>query len=502
MPKRVSFEDVVEHLVQNQKEGKPNNLLIGNGFNLSLGVDTSYKAIFSGMSKENIELKKIESIARNRNYDVEKIIEELGESITGDEELKQYFGECVTRTLTNDFVRSTVEIAGDELVKGVFWSRGECVVPFLSLFSSYFSTNFDPLLYYIFLGFGEIFGEPPQELLDAANRFIRSDSSTLYKNTVIHSGTASVPVRELWGNNHMSITSHFIRVMEKQWKQLERQGNRFTIKSEGIYQTVNRNDINTAIRMAMLGDQGHEGEVDDPLSIRLHMDDGFRRGKYNQLLYQPRVGDVNQNVFYLHGAFHLIRIKEKNNFTGETRKCTSDVSAPDRSGPSKDKSLFSKIKDEVRLHEDCLTVVLRSTSQEKVDEILDSKYLHEAFEAYQNIDGTLVILGCSLAENDVHLLSQLEPACKSGAVKKIFLSFDGKENTKENTLPEDLSKRIEAHPAVAECTRLFSHREIKYYESCRKIEVDQGNVKQDNRTINRSLSSGRQLRLNEDSDLS
>lgn len=47
-----------------------NNLLLGNGFNLSLGVNTGYKNIFEIMKKHNKEYSKIQA----ENLDIEEFI--------------------------------------------------------------------------------------------------------------------------------------------------------------------------------------------------------------------------------------------------------------------------------------------------------------------------------------------------------------------------------------------------------------------------------------------
>lgn len=47
MSKEISFIDYSELLKQLEDSGNSNHLLLGNGFNSSLGVDTNYKSIFS-----------------------------------------------------------------------------------------------------------------------------------------------------------------------------------------------------------------------------------------------------------------------------------------------------------------------------------------------------------------------------------------------------------------------------------------------------------------------
>lgn len=511
MPKKVSFEDVVEHLVQNQNEGYQNNILLGNGFNLSLDVDTSYQAIFEKMKNNNSALEDIQALALEYNYDVEKILEEVRNSISVDEsqnsgvKLKSYIGDCVDRSLRTDFIRSTVDIVDEEINMAPFWGDSLPIRNFLGLFGNYFSTNFDPLLYLIFLRFRYRDDVPPETLIELADSFVQSETFTQLRRPIeiasLRGKNESVTVQALWAGDRKNITDHFFAFLENDKAVLERQLSGTYLLQIDDKETLelSKKQINTAIKMALNSDRGIERDVDDPLKVRtLQMDDGFRRrGRSSRLLHQVESEGVKQNVFYLHGAFHLFLhrdetgINRKIRFTGNTRKCRSDINNPNKIGSGEYKFLLSKIKEEVRLYEDCLTVVLKSTSEEKDKEIQTLSYLQDANNAYRNMKGTLVILGCSLAQNDVHLLSYLNGACEKGSISRVFLSYDGK----QRTLDGGLRRRVETFPAIARCIRFFSHREIKNYDSCRGIELKQDKLSENSRAGKGSSFSGHQLRL-------
>ena len=58
---------------------KENHLLLGNGFNYSLGVNTGYKNIFDMMKEQNSSYNNL--TIENGNYDIEGIIGRLKENI-------------------------------------------------------------------------------------------------------------------------------------------------------------------------------------------------------------------------------------------------------------------------------------------------------------------------------------------------------------------------------------------------------------------------------------
>jgi len=66
-PRLISYTDVLQEL----EKSKPNNhLLLGNGFNLSLGIKTDYKSILDQMKENN---KEYESVITG-NFDLEEFI--------------------------------------------------------------------------------------------------------------------------------------------------------------------------------------------------------------------------------------------------------------------------------------------------------------------------------------------------------------------------------------------------------------------------------------------
>ena len=108
----MKYQEILEKL-----EGKESNLLLGNGFNRGLGVNTSYSAIFQKMLKNDLGVyKDAEYIVKKCDFDLEKFIWELVKDINKDNVfLKKYLANKVKQ----DFMRATHEIV-KEGIKNIY----------------------------------------------------------------------------------------------------------------------------------------------------------------------------------------------------------------------------------------------------------------------------------------------------------------------------------------------------------------------------------------------
>ena len=60
-----------------EKNSSPNHLLLGNGFNSSLGIFTDYKNIFQQMKQNYPQYADVEERLKNYDYDIEQLIKTL-----------------------------------------------------------------------------------------------------------------------------------------------------------------------------------------------------------------------------------------------------------------------------------------------------------------------------------------------------------------------------------------------------------------------------------------
>lgn len=148
------------------------------------------------------------------------------------------------------------------------------------------------------------------------------------------------------------------------------------------------------------------------LSIRLNKlpnknfsNDGFRSSKKGFYWYESKM----QNLFYLHGAFHLIK-----NVDGKIKKIVRDN--------FNNISLLDKIKNEwskgakphIIISSDYISKNLKLTNKDY------SQYLKYCFDKFCNIKGILVTVGVSFSKSDTHIL---EAIINNQKLSKIYIGY-------------------------------------------------------------------------------
>ena len=73
--KLLTYQELLDIL--DNKDSHNHHLLLGNGFNNSLGIKTNYSEIFSRMKKGYSGYQNIESYLKKKSFDIEKLIGHL-----------------------------------------------------------------------------------------------------------------------------------------------------------------------------------------------------------------------------------------------------------------------------------------------------------------------------------------------------------------------------------------------------------------------------------------
>ena len=157
--------------------------------------------------------------------------------------------------------------------------------------------------------------------------------------------------------------------------------------------------------------------------IALNINDGFVDELFN---IKPEIDPYIQNVFFLHGSFHLYR-KGKAIY-----KITK----------TQDKALYDRL-DEI-LGEENKEIITVFTNENKVSEIENNDYLIKCIDKLKTLSGSLVIIGSSLDEYDNHIFD----AIKESPIKNIFYASNYKEKTQH----------------YSRLTELFPNKEITLYD--------------------------------------
>ena len=129
------------------------HLLLGNGFNTSLGIRTNYESIFNEMKKEYSEYENIKEKVKARQYDIEVIIDELKNQINESADYKKFLSQYISKKVKFDFMKATQSIVIKE-VKNVYQEKNQGIYLLLKNFiQNYFTLNYDPFLYLLLMKF-------------------------------------------------------------------------------------------------------------------------------------------------------------------------------------------------------------------------------------------------------------------------------------------------------------------------------------------------------------
>ena len=174
----ISYQDVLDQI-----SGKENHLLLANGFNTSLGVNTSYEEIFEKMNELNLGLyDEASSLIRTCNSDLEKFISELVNAIKpGNTFLEKY----VQNKVKIDFMQAAHKIVKSK-IKGIYAEKNKGIFMLLKNFSNYFTLNYDSFLYLLLMHYKPVENLNQdtiafQSSLDFIEEDLNSKENNIYK---------------------------------------------------------------------------------------------------------------------------------------------------------------------------------------------------------------------------------------------------------------------------------------------------------------------------------
>ncbi|MBY7734832.1 DUF4917 family protein [Francisella philomiragia] len=364
--KTSTYKEVISEI-----KDKENHLLLGNGFNYGLGVNTGYKEIFKKMLDNHGIYQDAENIVTNSNYDLEEFIGKISENITNDNKfLKKY----IANKIKLDFMKATHEIVKSS-IKNVYSEKNEGIYLLLSKFTNYFTLNYDSFLYLLLLQF-KISDKNKEKAISFTSslKFIEEDmnenQNNIYKEIkeLRVNGTLTITFEGIGNTTNMAnlTKTHF----EAEIKKYNKDNNKnWKIK-----------DIQRVAKLIW--------EEEKKNNILENVDDGSRLdlGIDEHVFY---VENRTQNLFFLHGAFHIYKDKKY------IKKITK----------STDKALYDKLEEIINCEEKDIVCVFQAN--DKIEEINNNEYLKKAHQKLSELSGSLVIIGCSISDNDKHIFDQI-----------------------------------------------------------------------------------------------
>lgn len=366
-------------------DGKECHLLLGNGFNRSLGVNTSYSAIFQKMLQNDFGIyKDAGDTVKRCDFDLEKFTGELLKDI---DEKNVFLQKYVANKVKQDFMRATHEIV-KEGIKNIYAEQNDGVYMLLKHFQNYFTLNYDSFLYLLLLNFKlEESGEETAVVFQPTLKFIEEDLNTSQNNIYTEikkareNGTVSIKIE-----NNSNITVQNLSELTKK---------NFISEIEIYSKNNNKNwktsDIERVIKTLLEEEKKNHvlKKVDDG-SKPLTLFDGLTEFVFD-------IERETQNLFFLHGAFHIY----------------SDGKLEKKITQTTDKALYDKL--EQILNDDEKEIICVFQSENKIEAINKSEYLKKALQKLSVLSGSLVIIGSSLDDNDSHIFEQIETS-KIGSV--------------------------------------------------------------------------------------
>ena len=415
------------------------HLLLGNGFNAVLKMETGYENITQKLRDINPHYKDLKIELKKCDFDVERFIKLLEEQIEdiGDIEIRTFLKGYIRPAVKKDFLESLSRIV-ESKVEDIFdpsvsvWAD---LQSFLSRFMNFFTLNFDPFLYIILLRLKE----PSPSKTTPANK--KHKLSPLEKNLCTE-------MLEIYNDSELfskmakyNLTSGVVAVSEIGLKPIGRFAIGLILPQYSKYENYSPEEFNNAFEAAWKKIKGHDDEkargekfeqvqlqvkrdfeiqfdmLDSgkPIGRKLHMRDGFGlslEGLRYLELEQPfdRPPERKQNLFFLHGALHMYQQDDKEGIY-KTHKGGDDDGEYQRFYPATIATLRDQAKSDF--------CVLSPTRKEKKDRIDGNIYLKFCFDKLSELDGNLVIIGVKLDKNDDHIFAQIRANTK---IKKIFLS--------------------------------------------------------------------------------
>ncbi len=404
----LSYKETLEELQEQEC-----HLLLGNGFNRGLGVDTSYKSIFKKMIENNHGVyKDAGKIVAESNDDLEIFIGKLIGDIKNENVfLKKYIGNKVKY----DFIKAAHEIVKSE-IKNIYAEKNEGIYVLLKNFTNYFTLNYDSFLYLLLLNFKSENTEKEKTIaIQPSLKFMEEDMNDIQNNiyTEIKKARKDGTVKINIGNN-----SEIKQSMDKMTK--KNFISEIEIYSKNQQKNWKTSDIERVVKSILEEEKRNKilNNVDDG-SKQLTLFDGNKEFVFN-------VEQETQNLFFLHGAFHIYK-------DGKEEKKITQTS---------NKALYDKLEEILNNDEEEIICIFQA--ENKIDEINKSDYLKNSYNKLSKLSGCLTIIGCSLSENDNHIYQQIN----NSKIDKLYIS----------------SRERSKKPDYEKARKLFNDKEIILFD--------------------------------------
>ena len=381
----INYQELLNKLASSSS----NHLLLGNGFNNSLGIETNYSEIFSRMRKEYSGYQHVERYLSNESFDIEKLIDHLKNQVQSNG--KDFLESYIERKVKLDFMKAANEIV-QENIKNVYQEHNQGIYLLFKNFTNYFTLNYDPLLYLLLLKFKK---EDSSQVSSSVAMAFQNTSLFIEKDLDIQHNHIYKKIKQAKDNGKIRITvndNHKTVPLSK----IKKMDFISTVKNYFQDEGWKNKDIEKTCNQIWKEEQNIP---------KLSIQDGCQGIGQGKFFKEENL----QNLYFLHGAFQLVK---KGN-------------AVEKITAKQNKAFVQILEEAIDSKDKDIICVLTNQSEEKKMQINDNVYLKKCFNALSKIDGSLVILGSSLADNDQHIFDQINKS----DITQIYIS--SREQSKE-----------------------------------------------------------------------
>ena len=383
--KMITYPEVLDEL---NGSAQACHLLLGNGFNNSLGICTDYKSIFEEMVKEEPIYEKVKLEMKDQYYDVEQLIDKLKYHLkTEDNIYVDFLNTYLEHKVKFDFMKAASSIVRNK-IKGIYKENNDKIYLLFKNFSNYFTLNYDTFLYLLLMRFKKSESSSPRAIaLQNSSLFVQQNLNETHNNIceeireARRTGRIIIKINDQTSDSSLSIS---------------KKG--FFQSIIGFYKNKNKKnwkdkDIKIACDQ-IWSEEANEAKLE-------YVRDGFQGNLFEI--------ENDQNIFFLHGSFHIYKKREL------VKKITQTQA----------KAFHEHLEEVVQANEEDVICVFTNKSENKMNQITVNEYLNKCFNKLSGLSGIIVILGSSLADNDGHIFN----AIKQSRINKIYISSSRKKKS-------------------------------------------------------------------------
>lgn len=374
-----NYNELLEYL---KKRETQNHLLICNGFNINLGINTGYKEIFQRMKRDYVGY---ENLIIDKDYiDLEHIIGDLKSEIKENANNRTFIEKFIEDKVKLDFMKSSYSIVKDN-IKNIYEEDRNLEIGILfKNFENFFTLNYDPLLYLLLM------------------KFKRTETTIIFSNRHNY----KLFDIEVKNPEEFKLAKKILDECSKKVEDDDR-----NILNEIPLNEATKKELEMEIKR-IFRKRGYKYKeeiikilLEDRNRNHLDIYDGFKKDLFvDTEYYNP------QNVFFLHGAFHIYK-------NGKSVKKITQT---------QNEAFYNRLEEVTSNPKEEVITIFSNT--DKIDEINQSDYLKKGLKKLSDLEGSILILGSSFDENDSHIYE----AINNSNIKNIYTDLYYRDESEKN----------------------------------------------------------------------